>query len=109
MQPGVPQVSRLFRWSLEDSASTRTIRLHGELDLVAASQHRDDLLALVDSDAAAVVLAVEELSFADSTALRLFLDMKRIAEDRGKRFVLDGVSRPVARLLQVTGLTTHFS
>ena len=109
VQAGASQASKHFSWTVDDRESTRTIRFRGELDLVSVSEHRDELLQLVDTESATIEVCVEELSFADSTALRLFLDMKRIAEDKGKRFVFDRVSRPVARLLQVTGLTTHFS
>jgi anti-anti-sigma factor len=48
------------------------------------------------------------ITFADSTGLRLLIDVKRQAQARGKRLILSCVSAPVLRLIVMTGLTSWF-
>ena len=77
-------------------------RLTGELDLTARAAVVDALVPPV-SEAASPRLVVDMsgVSFCDSSGLGALLDIRRAAADSGVDMVLRGVTRQVARLLDL--------
>lgn len=76
----------------------------GELDLVTTPILERAFDAVVGDDAAEVIVVdLTELSFMDSTGIHLLLRMKAACEGADRLRVING-SRPVQRLLDVTGV-----
>jgi anti-sigma B factor antagonist len=71
--------------------------LRGELDLASVDGVRDRLLALHRQRRAAV-LDLDELTFMDSTGIRLVLEAVRAAEQDGWPFFVTRGSPPVRRI-----------
>jgi anti-anti-sigma factor len=85
------------------------LTVEGELDLATVSAVRtafDDLLAAGWRN---IVLDVRELTFIDSTGLSLLLDAERSARRLDAAFAIVDGSPPVAKLLELVGLTNHFA
>jgi anti-anti-sigma factor len=77
---------------------------HGELDLSTAELLRDRFTELTSAGFSELLLDLRELTFLDSTGLRLVLELQRWAEADGWELaVIDG--RPeVARIFDLTGV-----
>jgi len=80
------------------------VELGGEVDLYTAPRFKEQLVALVDEGARAVIVDLSGVTFIDSTALGVLISgVKRLHETDG-RLLLAAPSRPVMRILSITGL-----
>ncbi|MFI8293689.1 STAS domain-containing protein [Streptomyces sp. NPDC085614] len=78
-------------------------RVRGEIDMDDAGGLREDLTAALRASSAGLDVDLGAVTFCDSSGLHVLLDLNRLAAETGKSLVLTTLSRPVARLLQVTG------
>lgn len=87
------------------------LTLHGELDLSAAPQLAAEI-ARAESDPmrTILVLDVDDLSFVDSSGLRVILAAhERALGDERRSFALTAGSRQVKRLLAIAGVEEHLT
>ncbi len=80
------------------------IELSGEVDLYTAPRFKDDLIALIDDGAVDIVIDLSRVTFIDSTALGVIIGGVKRLHDRDGRLALVAASRPVVRILNITGL-----
>ena len=80
------------------------IELSGEVDLYTAPRFKDDLIALIDEGVARVVIDLSQVTFIDSTALGVIIGGVKRLHERDGSLALVAVSRPVVRILDITGL-----
>jgi anti-sigma B factor antagonist len=94
----------------EDAPQRRTIvRLCGELDIAAAPEVRDQLLAILDRGTPSwLVLDLSGLEFMDSSGTAVLVNTDRRARLMGCAVVLVAPRQPVLRVLQICGLDRHF-
>ncbi len=78
-------------------------RVRGEIDLDDAPGLREDLVTALEASQAGLDVDLSAVTFCDSSGLHILLDLNRLATESGKSLVLTALSRPVARLLQITG------
>jgi anti-sigma B factor antagonist len=83
------------------------VHLLGELDVAAAPTLRAQLLTAVSSGPDVVVSAAG-VTFLDCACLGVLNSARLQAAERGGRLCLVGPTRPVVRLLELTGLAAHF-
>jgi len=97
---------------MTDFSSTRSfprdavglVELVGEVDLYTAPRFKEDLVALVDEGATTIIVDLSQVTFIDSTALGVVISgVKRLHEVDGRLLVVAD-SRPVTRILGITGL-----
>lgn len=79
--------------------------LRGELDVAAAPALRERLLAAPERG---LVLDLAGTTFIDSSILQELLRARNDLRARGARLVLAGATRPVHRLLELTGTLELF-
>lgn len=94
----------LLRLAVQERDAATVIAAEGELDLASAP----DLGRLIGTQVGPVILDLRALHFIDSSGLRELVG----AEERARRDGLDLRLAPgeaTRRLLEVTGLTDHFS
>ncbi len=84
------------------------VALGGELDLATAPRAEQWVRALYERGFRSVALDLRELSFVDSSGLRLLLELHDLAAADGCRFAIVDGAGPIRRLLDLTGLTGHF-
>jgi anti-sigma B factor antagonist len=84
------------------------VSLADELDLYNAEDVRNALLDVVAEDPALLVADLSEVTFIDSTALGVLVDIHRRMGGRDK-FHLAAPGLEVTRALEVSGLDRHFS
>jgi anti-sigma B factor antagonist len=92
---------------IREEADRIILALQGELDMANAPL----LQGAVESDqlagTATVVLDLQELTFLDSTGLRIILSARELCWRRGQEFAVTPGSPQVQRLLSVTGVGEH--
>jgi anti-anti-sigma factor len=79
----------------------------GELDLATAEQMRVALLEQFDNGFAHVVADLRELTFIDSTGIRILWQAHQRSEQDGTRLSLIPGDGNVSRALRITGLLEH--
>ena len=84
------------------------VALRGEIDAHSAPLVADHFSTLPTGDDD-IVIDMAEVSFMDSSGLRVLLDLHQRAGDAGRRLVLRTPSQSVAKLLEVSGLSDHFT
>ena len=85
-------------------ADTHTIVLRGEMDIANAADVEKELLRVEATDAATIVLDLAELSFIDSTGIRLLLMADSRSRTNGERLVLRRPPEGVLRVLRLAGV-----
>jgi anti-anti-sigma factor len=90
-----------------DRRAILTVR--GELDAYSAPGLEDQVSRLLSQDVDEVVLDLAETSFLDSSGLRAILTAQRRLTENDGQLTLRAPSEPVTRLLEITGLTDHFT
>ncbi len=83
-----------------------SVALQGEIDAHSAPTLAQRFHTLPAGD---IVIEMAEVTFMDSSGLRILIDLQQRADEASQRLVLDSPSQSVVRLLEVAGLTDHFS
>jgi len=93
----------------ERNGSRAVLAVRGELDAYSAPGLEDQISRLLGDGVDEIVLDLSTTGFLDSSGLRAILTaQRRLAENTG-RMLLRSPSEPVTRLLEITGLTDHFT
>jgi anti-anti-sigma factor len=99
-------VSRLTWEAHRDDDSIR-LALAGEFDLSNASQVEDALKEVEGDRPALLVIDLRELTFMDSTGLRVMVSADARARDDSRRLVVVQGPESVHRVFRITGLDDH--
>ena len=113
-RPSTPEQSRAghiiklgqlsVRSSREDDV--HTIALAGEMDLANAGEVERELIHAEATNAAKLVIALSELTFMDSTGIRLLITAHARSRTDGDRLVLIRPPARVFRVLTIAGVDT---
>lgn len=85
------------------------VTVAGEVDLETASQLGDHALAALHEVSPHLVLDLSGVTFMDSTGLKVLLSVQHRADLAHGSLVVVGTTRPVRRILELTGLDTSFA
>jgi anti-sigma B factor antagonist len=85
------------------------VELSGEVDIFTAPRFKEDLLALIDEGASTIVVDLTAVDFIDSTALGVLIGGVKRLHPLDGRLVLVANSRPVQKILAITGLDKVFT
>jgi anti-anti-sigma factor len=88
------------------SAGEVTVRLTGELDLMSCGVLSDRLSGIAPTPRTVVDLS--EVTFIDSTGLRALWLLQQLCVSDHTHLVLRAPSQPVRRVLELSGLLSHF-
>lgn len=99
-----------------DFSSTRSmvspgvglVEVSGEVDIYTAPKFKEDMLALIEEGATELIIDLSQVTFIDSTALGVLIGgIKRMYAVDG-RMALVVSTRPVRKILTITGLDRVF-
>lgn len=93
---------------VDRNGSSATVQVTGEIDLTSAPRLDDEVTGLIEDSVTHLTIGLGAVSFMDSTGLRVLLKASKLLESTGGTLVLAQPSDPVRRLLEVSGLDTHF-
>ena len=94
-----------FRVTVTDRADAIVVHLTGELDMATAERALDALRGTDLSAAHSLVVDLADVSFCDSSGLRLLLHLRQAMVEHGGAFDAVGAHGIVASTIDVTGLT----
>jgi anti-anti-sigma factor len=112
MSPGsepvdLPPDGGLFRCEVVRDGEAARVRAIGELDMAAAPALAAEIAQLRQAGCPRVIVDLSELSFLDSSGLRLLLDCHAEARRDGHTVALIPGPRAVQRVFELTGTTEH--
>jgi anti-sigma B factor antagonist len=85
------------------------VAVTGDLDVATVPDWSDRLARLLDASDGDFVLDLEQVTFADSTAVLLLLQLRGRVETEGRRLIFRHTPKSVDRVLQLLGLTDLFT
>ena len=88
-----------------EERETVVVVLEGEIDLAAAPEAERKIADAEAREPGRLVIDLREVTFMDSSGLRVLLTAHRRSEQAGRGYALVKGGDAVARLLDVTGLT----
>ena len=105
-------IDRLDRFGDLEVRSERTgdehvIALVGELDLAGVDQVAEELLRAEKTDAGEIVVDLSELTFIDSSGIRLILEADARSRADGNRLRLIRGPALVQRVFEISGVTAR--
>ena len=93
----------------ETTGDRAVLTVRGELDAYSAPGLEDQVVRLLAQGVGTIVLDLSGTGFLDSSGLRAILTAQRRLTEGGGQLSLRSPSEPVSRLLEITGLTDHFT
>jgi anti-anti-sigma factor len=90
---------------VNEAAETKIVALEGEIDLALVPEAERKIAEAEAGEPSRLVIDLSEVTFMDSSGLRVLLTAHRRAEEAGRSFALVKGSDTVNRLLEVTGLS----
>ena len=94
--------------ALHITTSSSGLQLRGEIDahsVTVLARHLDPL----PGSSGDVVIDLSAVGFVDSSGLRVLVEAHQRAQAAMRRLVLSGSSRPVLRLLEISGLMEYLN
>jgi anti-sigma B factor antagonist len=96
-----------FRIAVEPDRERITLHVVGEIDIATAGDMEDPLLDLLDSGFETIVLDLREVTFLDSSGIRVLINSHQYAQERAARLsILVGTSRS-REVLELSGAIDH--
>jgi len=102
--PAQPLTFGELRLTVRREGTTHTISVAGELDIATADRVEAALLEAEATDAQAIVLDLSELTFMDSTGVRLVLSANARSRADSNRLALVRGTPAVQRVFQLSGV-----
>lgn len=93
---------------VDRQGANATVGVSGDIDLTSAPRLDDEVTGLIEDSVNSLTIELTGVSFMDSTGLRVLLKASKLLESAGGALVLRGPSAAVRRLLEVSGLDSHF-
>jgi anti-anti-sigma factor len=100
--------SPLFRVEVQPERERMRVVPHGELDVATVEQLEARIEQLRSRGFTTIALDLRQLTFMDSTGLRLLLRLNAESRANGFRFVVVDCEGPVRRLLRLTRIEGQF-
>ncbi len=85
------------------------VRLSGDLDAGSAGRLSAEFDRLVSAGAKVLVVDCSEVSFIDSSGLRVLVAASKALEAADGQVFIEGMSATVHRILEITGLLDHYT
>ena len=85
-----------------------TAFLKGRLDTLAAQEVSTQIERLTESALGIIVLDCTEMTYISSSGLRLFLTLRKAAEEKGGRIIVRGINNDIRSVFMMTGFLSLF-
>jgi anti-sigma B factor antagonist len=96
-----------FRIAFEPDRERITLHVLGEIDIATAGDMEDPLLDLLDSGFETIVLDLREVTFLDSSGIRVLINSHQYAQECAARLsIVVGTSRS-REVLELSGAIDH--
>jgi anti-sigma B factor antagonist len=85
-----------------------TACLIGRLDTPAAQEIAPEMNALTEDACGTIVLDCKELSYISSSGLRLFLSLRKAANEKGGKIIVADINNDIRNVFMMTGFLNLF-
>ena len=96
------------RYQREDRDGRRTLVVSGEIDVATAPRLRHELRMLIAEAHSPAVVDLSRVTFLDATGLSALVGARNDVHGTDVSLVLLNPSPPTRRVLEITGLDSHF-
>lgn len=93
-----------FAVTVDSSDRSTVLKLDGELDVATAPALEEAMASAFGADPSSMVVDLTDLTFLDSTGIRVLVTAGRVAEGTGCSIVLMAPAAQVLRALRLTGV-----
>ncbi len=94
---------------VDDAVPTKRVVATGDIDLATAPELEARLDELIAAGVQVIVLDSAGVGFLDSSGIRALVQASQKIEAAGGQIVIENMSPPVARILDITGLTERYT
>jgi anti-anti-sigma factor len=94
-----------FSIRVESRNGIARLALGGELDLATAPALNDHLAVTEQDSVRTILLDLRDVTFVDSSGLRVFMQARQRAELNGHRLVIVGANPTTRQVFEITGTT----
>ena len=100
-----------LRVECEVSGEGRSVRLHldGEVDASTVHLVEDAMSPALDPRCTRLVVDLADVSFMDSSGLRMLVVARNALDGRGAKLVIAGATDQLRRLFEISGLISVFT
>jgi anti-anti-sigma factor len=99
----------LFSVDTTSDGPNRVVVLRGEFDIAAEEQAENALARVLASRPGSLSVDLRELTFLDSTGLRVLLRLRERCDECTCDLSLIRGAPPIDRVLEISGVATHFT
>lgn len=85
-----------------------TACLIGRLDTPAAQEIAPEMNAITEDASGTIVLDCKELSYISSSGLRLFLSLRKAANEKGGKIIVADINNDIRNVFMMTGFLNLF-
>lgn len=93
----------------DSSVPTTRVVARGDIDLATAPDLAGRFEEIIGTGVQVIVLDAAGVGFLDSSGIRVLVQASQELEASGGRIVIENMSPPVARVLEITGLTERYA
>ena len=94
---------------VSDDGRSVCLRLDGEIDLGTARRVEEAFTPALDPRCTRLVVDLSDVSFMDSSGLRVLVMARNALDGRGGEMVIAHINDPLRRLFDMSGLTSAFT
>jgi anti-sigma B factor antagonist len=98
-----------FSTDVTNSGAIWVVRVAGEVDIATAPRLASTFDAVVEAAPSQVLVELENVSFLDSSGIRVLVLAQRRLDEVGASFVIDGMSEAVKHVLEIAGVLDSLS
>ncbi len=80
------------------------IRLSGEIDIYTAQDFQKPVEALIEEGVETIRLDMTDLTYIDSTAIGILIELKKASQEAGIDLVIVNPRKNIRKLLELTGV-----
>ena len=80
----------------------------GRLDTPAAQEANPVINPLLDEADKTIILDCKEMSYISSSGLRIFLTLRKAAEDKGGKIIIQNINEDIRSVFMMTGFLNLF-
>ena len=99
----------MFKFTVtQNSPEILAMEMNGELNTVAAQDLQEEIESLQKDMVKPILIDVTRLNYISSTALRIFMIIKKTANANGQTVTLKGLNDIVEKVFKMTGFDKMF-
>lgn len=85
-----------------------TVAFSGRLDTPAAQEANPVINPLLEEADKTIILDCKELTYISSSGLRIFLTLRKAAEDKGGKIIVQNINSDIRSVFMMTGFLNLF-